>query len=69
MKNWLNYGLFLRDFPTSYKQKSKMNIKETENNEKNASDMTSRCLRKNKTINSIKLEAKRDAAAAQMEPS
>lgn len=61
--------MFLRDFPTSYKQKSKMNIKETENDEKNASDMTSRCLRKNKTINSIKLAAKRDAAAAQMEPS
>lgn len=61
--------MFLRDFPTSYKQKSKMNIKETENGEKNASDMTSRCLRKNKTINSIKLAAKRDAAAAQMEPS
>lgn len=36
-----------------------MNIKETENDEKNASDMTSRCLRKNKTINSIKLAAKR----------
>lgn len=46
-----------------------MNIKETENDEKNASDMTSRCLRKNKTINRIKLAAKRDAAAAQMEPS
>lgn len=46
-----------------------MNIKETENNEKNASDMTSRCLRNNKTINGIKLAAKRAAAAAQMEPS
>lgn len=46
-----------------------MNIKEMENNEKHASDMTSRCLWKNKTINGIKLAVKRDAAAAQMEPS